>query len=503
MPIMGLSKSSADKYRISFYALLIATTLFRLLYIQIVELAPDEAYYWTWARHLQWGYYDHPPMTGFLIRVSTAIAGEGEFGVRVGWVLMGALITFLLYLTGKKMFGSERAGFYSALLMNVILLPSAGAILATPDGPQALFWVLAVFCVFQGVSEKEVRWWYFAGISLGLGLLSKYTMILIAPCIFFFLLSSPEGRGWLRRKEPYLALLIGLVVFSPVIWWNAQNDWISFRFQLSHGLAGRKAAGLRYFGEYWAGQAGLISPLMFLALLWAMGRSALQGFRLRKNHLLLLFWTSAPILLFFAYTSLRSKVEANWPALAYFSAVIAAAGIASREWPGWKRGRRAFAWAAGATALAFTVTAQLQPIYRVVPLAGAKDPTSQLRGWSGLGKRLQEAAGPEDPGKVFLLTPRHQLVGEGMFYTRRKIPIYQWDAPHRIQNLSTANAPPAGSRAIFFNEGGDEIPKKLETLFDSCEKLETYVVKRNSSVIRKHPIWKCKGFKGLRGTDNK
>jgi len=103
-----------------------------------------------------------------------------------------------------------------------------------------------------------------------------------------------------------------------------------------------------------------------------------------------------------------------------------------------------------------------------------------------------------DPGKgIFLLTPRHQLVGEGMFYTQGKIPVYQWDAPQRIQNLSPVNTPPAGSQAIFFSEGENELPRDLEPLFESCEKLEPQVVRRNSSTVRTHPIWKCTGFKGL------
>jgi 4-amino-4-deoxy-L-arabinose transferase-like glycosyltransferase len=494
------NQPSSSKYRRAFLVLLAATTIFRLFYIQWLELAPDEAYYWTWSRHLQWGYYDHPPMVGFLIRIFTAIGGQGEFGVRLGWVFIGALLTLLLYLMGKKMFDSERAGFFSALLMNIILLASAGAIIVTPDGPQGLFWALAVFCVYQAVSRRRNYWWYLTGASLGLGLFSKYTMILLAPCIFFFLLSSPEGRKWLTRKEPYLSFLIGLAIFSPVILWNAQNDWMSFRFQLSHGLAVKKEVGLKYFGEYWAGQAGLVSPLMFLALLWAMAKSGLVGFRLKKDHLLLLFWTSAPILLFFAYTSLRSKVEANWPALAYFSAVAALAGISSAEWPNWKRGKRGFAWAASLTAFLFTFLAHLQPIYAVVPIPAAIDPTSQLHGWRALGERFKEIARSMDPGKeIFLLTPRHQLVGEGMFYTEGRISVYQWDAPHRIQNLSPVNTPPAGSQAIFFSEGGNDLPRGLEPLFDSCEKLEPQVIRRNSSTVRTHPIWKCTGFKGLQG----
>jgi 4-amino-4-deoxy-L-arabinose transferase-like glycosyltransferase len=492
------SKSSDIPYRRWFYVLLTAATLFRLFYIQWVELAPDEAYYWTWSRHLQWGYYDHPPMVAFLILVFTTLFGQNEFGVRVGWVLMTALLSCLLYFMGKLMFRSERTGFYAALLMNLSLLGSAGAIIVTPDGPQGLFWALSILFIYLAVTGKGDAWWYGTGIALGLGLLSKYTMILLGPCVFCFLLSYPEGRNWLRRKEPYLAFVLGLAIFSPVILWNAQHDWLSFRFQLSHGLEVKKQVGLRYFGDYWAGQAGLVSPLMFLGILWAMGKSAWLGFRLKKDTFLLLFWTSAPILLFFAYTSLRSKVEANWPALAYFSALVAMAGLALEEWGKWGRGKRIFVWAAALIGLVFTVLAHVQPIYAVIPIKAHRDPTSQLHGWRALGDRLKEAAGSLDPAKgIFLLTPRHQLAGEGMFYTGGKIPVYQWDAPNRINHLSPLNSPPAGSQGIFFTEGGNELPRGLEPLFESCEKLEPFVVRRNSAVVRTHPIWKCTGFKGL------
>jgi len=219
--MMSKSRSSAleKKYHKAILILLAATTIFRLFYIQGVELAPDEAYYYTWSRNLQWGYYDHPPMVGFLIHLFTTIAGQGEFGVRLGWVFIGALLTFLLYRIGTKMF-SERAGFYSALLMNLSLLASTGAVIVTPDGPQGLFWALAIFGVYKAVDSGRRSWWYLTGLSFGLGLFSKYTMVLLAPCILGFLFSSQEGRAWLRRKEPYLALLLGLLVFSQNILGN-------------------------------------------------------------------------------------------------------------------------------------------------------------------------------------------------------------------------------------------------------------------------------------------
>jgi hypothetical protein len=103
-----------------------------------------------------------------------------------------------------------------------------------------------------------------------------------------------------------------------------------------------------------------------------------------------------------------------------------------------------------------------------------------------------------DPAKgIFLLTPRHQFVGEGMFYTEAKIPTYQWDAPLRINHLSARNAPPAGSQAIYFSEGGNDLPAGVASLFQSCERVEPLVIKRDSVPIRTHPFWKCAGFKGM------
>jgi hypothetical protein len=149
-------------------------------------------------------------------------------------------------------------------------------------------------------------------------------------------------------------------------------------------------------------------------------------------------------------------------------------------------------------ALLFTALVYLQAVHALIPIPAHRDPTSQLHGWRGLGDRLKEVAQSLDPAKgIFLLTPRHQLVGEGMFYTQGKIPVYQWDAPNRINHLSPFNSPPVGSQGIFFTEGGNELPRGLETLFESCDRLEPFVVRRNSSVVRTHPIWKCIGFKGL------
>lgn len=482
------------KYEFLFYLFLIGITLLRLFYIRIIELAPDEAYYWTWSKQLQWGYYDHPPLVAFLIWISTNLAGDNEFGVRLSWVVLGTSLMYLLYRLSQEIFKDKIVGVYAALLMNIILLLATGAIIATPDGPQAFFWVLAIHLLGKALHTGKKTLWYGVGIALGLGLLAKYTMILLVPCVFFFLLSFPQGRKWLGHKEPYLALLIGLLIFSPVIFWNYQYDWISFRMQLAHGLEIKKGAGWRTFRDFWAGQAGVVSPFIFILLIWAMMKSAARGFRGETNFLFL-FWTSAPVLIFFAYASLRSKIEANWPALTYFSAGVALVYLIKERWAKWGSYKRGLIWMAVLIAFLSTFLAHLQPIYPFLPLRAGHDPTSQLRGWKILGERIKEVAKSiENDGKIFLLTPQHQLVGEAMFYTERRYPIYQWDAPMRLNNLSASNAPQNGWAAIFFTENQESLPKEIALLFKSCTKLETLVIHRNSEIIRTHPMWKCEQF---------
>lgn len=482
-----------EKYRVPLFLLLIGITLFRLFYIQLIELAPDEAYYWTWSKQLQWGYYDHPPLVAFIIWIFTNLFGDTELGVRLGWVIMGTFLSFLLYMLGKEMFRNAAIGFWAALIMNIILLMATGAIIVTPDGPQGLCWVLAIYLLWKAINGQK-SFWYGVGLVFGIGLLTKYTMVLLAPCIFGFLLSYPQGRKWLQSKEPFLALLIGFLIFGPVIYWNYLHDWVSFRMQLAHGLELKAGAGWRTFADFWAGQAGVVSPLLFLLLIWSMSSSAFHGYK-GQISLLLLFWTSAPVLAFFAYASLRSKVEANWPALAYFSSVIALIWLLKEKWTKWKRFSKAIVGAAIFISFLSTVVAHLQPIYQLIPLSADHDPTSQLSGWRDLGERILELAKSNGKGdQVFLLTPQHQLVGEAMFYTQRRYPIYQWNAPMRINHLAVGNAPADGSTAIFFTEGQESLPEGVGSLFHSCQKVEEVVVRRKSELVRKHPIWKCAGF---------
>ena len=150
-----------------------------------LQLAPDEAYYWYWSKHLDWSYLDHPPMVAYVMAFFTWVGGNSEFFVRLGGWICAVLGLCFIFGTIRRLFpDNRRLGWELLFLYQVSLIFPAGAIVQTPDTPMMLFWSMAVYCGSQIVTEGENKWWYVWGIALGLGLLSKYTMILLVPCQF-------------------------------------------------------------------------------------------------------------------------------------------------------------------------------------------------------------------------------------------------------------------------------------------------------------------------------
>ncbi|EQD79156.1 glycosyl transferase family protein, partial [mine drainage metagenome] len=168
-----------------------------------------------------------------------------------------------------------------------------------------------------------------AGLWFGLGLLSKYTMVLLGPLLLLYLLLAPRHRHWLRRPALYISALAAVLLFTPVILWNRSHDWASFRFQWHHGMEAHQFSPLFGLSDYIGGQTGVMTPVVYLILLAA----AVWGVReIRRNRdtPILYFWiTSYPILLFFAYSSLKAKVEANWPVEGYLGAFLVAGAMVS------------------------------------------------------------------------------------------------------------------------------------------------------------------------------
>lgn len=488
-----------NRYRTPLLLLIVLTTAFRLIYINFIDLVPDEAYYWDLSRRVQLSYYDHPPMLMYLISLSTNMLGDTAFAVRLPSVIISGAVTILVYLIGKEMF-DERIGFYSALVTNTVLIYAVGGILATIDTPFALFWLLSIYFGVKALKTGEGRWCSLMNIALGLGMLSKYIMVLFIPAFLIFLLISKEHRHWLRRSAPYIGSIMALLIFSPVIIWNAQNDWASFRFQLSHGLEVKSKAGLPSLLEYIGSQAGILSPFMFIACLWAMIRSFTLWFRDKDWRYLFLLSTSSFVVLFFGYSSLRAKVEGNWPMPAYFTAIIA---LTSLYFSSHYRKKKTIAVIVIATAVTVTLFAHIQAAFTVVTLR--KDPTDQLHGWKEMGSEIGVALDEIrqkrelDPVKgFFIMGTSHQFTAELSFYIPSKPFVYELAGEGKFNQYNMWSSPPSGADAVMVmspEKGGDPY---IRSLFDDIREFRKVDLKRGDRVIKGYSIFICRNFHGFK-----
>jgi dolichol-phosphate mannosyltransferase len=302
----------------------------RLVYLGSAELLPEEAYYWNYSRHLDIGYLDHPPMVAWLIRLGTAIFGPSEFGVRIGALACAVVTSFFAYRLTRNVFGQASA-FGALLLAQCLPFFFLSGMLMTPDSPLTAAWAACLYCLERALAAEQPTAWRGVGVSVGLGLISKYSIGLLAPVTLLCLLWRPESRRWWRRPQPYAAALLALAIFSPVIIWNAQHEWASFTFQTSRRLAEAPRFALH---KLIASALILITPTGLLAVAAASwrGEPPLRGEdagRAARAWLLLRAAIFIPLAVFAAF-SLRHEVKLDWTGAPWTAALpVMAVGMAA------------------------------------------------------------------------------------------------------------------------------------------------------------------------------
>ena len=308
-------------------ALLAAAALTRFTWIGSFGLMGDEAYYWDWSRHLAFGYYDHPPVIAWLIRTSTTVFGATEFGVRVSWAVLGSALVGIAYLMGVRA-GTRSGGIFAALLVltGPVFLATCG--LATPDGLALFWWGVTLLALQRALGADGNRWWAACGVAFGLGLESKYTVVLLLPAILLAMLATVRGRVWLVRPGPYLAASVAAVIFAPNVVWNASNQWVTMSFQLRHGQD-QAASGLSIIEQtqaYLLTEAGIAMPLALVV--FAAGSLAALAIGLRRGDTMLLVLALSALGTFVFFMVLNGME--HWTVPAYESAAIACGILGGR-----------------------------------------------------------------------------------------------------------------------------------------------------------------------------
>jgi dolichol-phosphate mannosyltransferase len=393
----------------------------RLVYLGSVELLPEEAYYWEYSRHLDIGYLDHPPMVAWLIRAGTALFGQSPFGIRIGALCSGIIASVFAYRLTQNLLGE--AGARAALVLSQVLpFFFLSGLLMTPDAPLTAAWAASLYYLERALVAGRSDAWWRAGLALGLGAISKYSIALLVPVTLAFMIWDRKSRRWWSRWEPYAAALVALAVFSPVIIWNAQHEWASFAFQTSRRLAEAPRFSLH---KLLASALVLITPTGVTAVAAALlgpkpPRDADGGDAPRRQ----LFVNTAilvPLAVFAAF-SLRHEVKLDWTGAPWVAAlpVMAAGMIYAGRLSGLRAWIRA-AWMPTLVTMLLIYGAGLHYLVLGLPGLGYSRHIELVPvGWHDLSGRILEVAAAvrketgSDP--VIVGMDRYAIASELAFY---------------------------------------------------------------------------------------
>lgn len=282
----------------------------KIILATFLPLSPDECYYWVWSHNLQFSYFDHPPMVAIFFWLGH-IFENFYHAVRLPSVVLSHFGLLIWLSISKPLLNTPQQIIFILLFLFSPLL-GFGSLIITPDLPLMLFWALATY-FFIKLELKQTAFYYLIfGITLGLGGLSKYHMILF-PIIILIYLFLNKKSSILFNRHTLLAISAALIVISPVIYWNYKNNFVSFRFQMEHGFKTEKFS-VQYITDYLIGQGAL---LFFVFLVLGVKKSL-------KDIKSLLSLMSIFPMTFFLFSSFKAHVEMNWPVVAHPSLLLKA-----------------------------------------------------------------------------------------------------------------------------------------------------------------------------------
>ncbi len=305
------------------------STLIRAFIAGTIEFGNDEVYYYLYALYPDLSHFDHPPMVGLVIQLFTFnLKFDSEFFIRLPSIVFGAVNTYLVYRTGKKI-KDEETGFFAALLFtsSIYSFVIAG-IFILPDTPQMLFWLLTI-CISvdmlakPDISKPDEKKMLLAGVTIGLGMLSKYTSVFLWFGIAGYILAY--NRAWLKKPSLYLSALISLILFMPVIYWNYENDFISLGYQ--GGRVSLLDSGLRpdYFLMEIMGEFFYNNPVNFAIIVAALWMYARGKRFMQKEQFRIIAFAGLPIVVVFLFFSFFRRTLPHWTGPGYTTLIFIAA----------------------------------------------------------------------------------------------------------------------------------------------------------------------------------
>lgn len=286
--------------------LILLFTLLRLWVAPSFGLGVDEAHYLLYAVHLDLSYVDHPPLVGWIHAPIYYLLGTNELLVRLPAIILFAFASFQVYLFTLGFSGSKNISLLAALAVNSSMMLNVLSLMLLPDSILFVLIFLLISLVKKIEESPEVKYFIYLGIILGLAGLAKYTSALLVPAFLVYLMIK-KRFDLLFSKNTIFTAVIAFFLIAPVLYWNLQNEFVSFRYQGRHVL-GSSSIGLKPFLLSLAAQAGSFSPFLFGVAFYGF----FKGLRSKNDSIRLSLLLGGIVLVFSLYFSFYDLSLPHW-----------------------------------------------------------------------------------------------------------------------------------------------------------------------------------------------
>lgn len=315
--------------------LIIIATLLRCIIACSVELGNDEVYYRMYAEYLQWNYFDHPPIVGWIIRFTTVnLYFNDELFIRIGAIASAAITTWFIFLSGSKL-NNAYTGFLAAAIYTATLYGSiiAGSFIL-PDSPQMICWSAGLYLLTgiansSHINRAKKRNLLLFGIVAGLGMLCKIHTVFLWLGLLLYIIQY--NRQWLKQPVLYLSGIITILLFYPVIKWNIDNHFVTYLYHSNRVNVAGNGFDITSFLTFAGGQVFYCNPLIFFFIIV----STIEAF---KNNLpvsvlqkRMLLHCSLPLIIIATGISLFKNVLPHWTGPGWYGLILLTACWFSKQ----------------------------------------------------------------------------------------------------------------------------------------------------------------------------
>lgn len=464
----------------------IIITIIRIFVANSVGLGVDEAHYMLYGIHLDWSYFDHPPLVGWVERISSMIFGVNELGARMPAVLIGSLVSILIYQLIYKISNDTRTAFIALLALTASFLFNALFLMLLPETLLILFIIPIIFTIIKIEKQDKISSWIYLGILLGLSGLAGYTAIFFVLAILLYVVIK---RRWdmIFNLKIIPTIVIACIMIIPIFYWNIEYHWISFTYQSNHVLIAKHIHFNRFFKSLLV-QFGAYNPLLFFISFYGLYKSL----KSKNSYLFLSALFGLVIICFFLYASLYKTALPHWSALFYLLFIP----IGSYFCLQLSKGYKTYLKIAIIFGIILSAIVYFELATKIIPFPNYKSPLRDLSGFATITKKANKLI--KNKNQDALAVTNWTIASRVMFYNLAYHTHVYLLGKGITQFTFWQNGSPIGKNLIIINT---HFFHKNVSTYMKCQQVikhKRFYIKVAGHKVNSVQFVTCKDYQGLK-----